>query len=228
MVTLDRAVIAHLDKAGKRFEVLVDPELALELKLGKSVSISRMLAINAIYTDAKKAEKASPAMLQKTFGTDDPEKIAEQIIREGEVQLPTELRRKKIEEKRRQIAALISRQAIDPRTRTPHPLERILNAMESAHVAVDPFKPAEQQVDEVLKAIKNILPISIEQLGLVIEVPAKYSSRVYGMVKEYGTYTDQWMGDKLVIKITIPAGLRERFYSQIGHITEGNVKISER
>ncbi|MEM7819234.1 MAG: ribosome assembly factor SBDS [Candidatus Aenigmatarchaeota archaeon] len=228
MVTVDEAVIAKYEKDGKHFEILVDPELAYELKDGKSVSIQKMLAINAIFTDARKGDRPSNADILKIFGTNDIEKISEFIIKNGEVQLTTEFRRKKIDEKKRQIAALISRFAINPQTRLPHPQERILTAMEQINISIDPFKPAEQQVDNVVKLLKSILPLSLEELTLIVEIPAKYTGRAYGILKEYNVHQDKWLNDgTLVARITIPAGLKENIYRRLGALCEGNLKIEE-
>ena len=228
MVTVDDAIIARYEKDGKHFEILVDAEMAYDLKEGKTVSIQRMVATNFIFTDTRKATKATPADIQKAFGTQDIEKIAEEIVRHGEVQLTTDFRRKKTEEKRKQIAELISKYAINPQTKLPHPQQRILSAMDQARVHVDAFKPAEEQVEGTIKEIKEILPISVEELVLTVEIPARYAGRGYGVVKEYGIEKENWLADgSLVVKITIPAGLKETVFRRLGSLTEGNAKIEE-
>jgi ribosome maturation protein SDO1 len=227
MVTVEKAIIAKLEKEGKKFEILVDPELAYDYRSGKSVSLQKTLAVNQVFHDAKKGDRAGPADLNKAFPGMDILQIADHIIKHGEIQLTTEFRRKKVEEKRKQVATLISRNAIDPRTRVPHPAERILNAMEQARVVIDAFKPAEQQVDDVLKAIRPILPISIEEISLLVEVPAAFSGGISKVVREYGTASEQWSGDRLVIRVKIPAGLKDKFYSQVGNMTKGNARIEE-
>ncbi len=228
MVTIDEAIIAKLVRDGKHFEILVDPDIAYDLKEGKTVSLSRMLAVNEVFTDAKKANRAAPSDVQKAFGTNDIESVAKEIVKHGEVQLTTEFRRRKIEEKKKQIAAFISKNAINPQTKLPHPPERIMTAMEQAHVSVDPFKPADQQVEEIIKAIKSVIPISIEEVSLVVEIPAKYSNRAYGILKEFGIQQDKWLSDgSLIAKITIPAGAKENVYRRLGAVTEGNAKIEE-
>lgn len=228
MVTVDEAIIAKIDKSGKHFEILVDPELAYDLREGKSVSVQRMLATNVICTDSKKGLRASPSDIQAAFGTADVEKIAADIVKHGEVQLTTDFRRKKTEERKKQVVNLIAHNAINPQTRVPHPPERIMAAMEQSHFSVDPFKTAEQQVDDAIKAVKQILPISIEEITLNIEIPAKYSARAYGIVKEYGIEKEAWMGDgSLSVRIKIAAGIKETVYRRLGALTEGNVKIEE-
>jgi len=121
MVTVEDAVIAKIEKGGTHFEVLVDPAIAYDLKEGMAVSLGRMLAVNAVFTDSKKGLRASDKHLQEMFKTDDIEKIARDIVVNGDVQITTEFRRKKIEERKRQIAEFISRNAHNPQTGTPHP-----------------------------------------------------------------------------------------------------------
>ncbi len=227
MVTVEKAIIAKLEKDGKKFEILVDPELAYDYRSGKSVSLQKTLAVNQVFHDAKKGDRAGPSDLQKAFPNMDILQIADYIIKHGEIQLTTEFRRKKVEEKRKQIATLISRNAVDPRTKLPHPIERVLNAMEQARVVIDAFRPAEQQLEDSIKAIRGILPISIEEVSLIVEVPAAFTGGVSKVVREYGPASEQWTGDKLVIRVKMPAGLKDKFYSQIGNLTKGNARIEE-
>jgi len=126
MVTVDEAIIARYEREGKHFEILVDPQIAYDLRGGKSAPISKLLAVNAVFTDTKKGEKASPTDIQSVFGTTDVEKIGEIIVKKGDIQLTTEFRRKKLDEKKKQIASFISKHAMNPQTKLPHPQDRIL------------------------------------------------------------------------------------------------------
>ena len=229
MVTVEKAIIARLEKDGKHFEVLVDPELAYELKEGKSVSLSKMLAVSSVFADSKKGLKSSDSDLENVFSTQEAEKIAEIIVKHGNIQMTTDFRRKKIDEKKRQIAAFISKNAINPQTRLPHPIERILSSIEQSKVSIDPFRPAQEQMEEVISALRPIIPISIEQMVLSVEIPAQYSGRAFGIVKELGTLqSQQWLGNgSLFVKLSIPAGLKEDVFRRLNSITEGNAKIEE-
>src|SRR6266550_41547 len=124
-------------------EILVKPQPALDYKLGKQVPISQVLLIEEIYSDSSKGTRASEEKLQKYFGSTDPQLIAEEVMKSGELQLTTEQRRQLIEEKRRQIVTIITRNAIDPRTGTPHPPLRIEQAMGQVRLSIDPYKSAE-------------------------------------------------------------------------------------
>src|SRR3989442_5194629 len=156
-------VIARIEKAGEKFEVLVKPDAVAKLRDGKEVDVLANLAIDEIFGDAHKGSKASEEKMQEFFGTTEPLEAARQIIKKGEIQLTTEQRREMQEQKRKQIVQYIAQNAINPQTNTPHPPQRIEIAMEEAKVHVDPFKPVEEQVKEGLDALRSPIPIRFGQ-----------------------------------------------------------------
>ena len=224
MISVNKAVVAKLKVKGMNFEILVDPKKAFEFKKGANVSIQEILAYPAIYKDARKGEAARNEDLQKAFGTTDVYKIAEEIVKKGEFSLTTEQKRELIEEKKNQIATLISKRAINPQTNTPHPPQRILNAMEKAGVNIDPFLDAEVQVEKVLKAIKPILPIKFEKVLLQLKIPAEYVGKSYSIITKAGEVkSEEYLGDgSLQVQIEIFSGVQDEFFGKLAEITKGN------
>jgi len=74
-------VVARLEIGGNRFEVLVEPELAFQVKQGKEVDPDELLISEDVYTDVRRGLRASPELLKKAFGTADVKRIAIEIIR---------------------------------------------------------------------------------------------------------------------------------------------------
>ena len=217
-------MIARLHHSGQRFEILVDPNKALEFKKGANVSMDEILAYPAVYKDARTTDTVSEQDLQKAFSTTDIRKIAEKIIKEGELPLTTEQRRQMVEQKRIQIVNIISKKAINPQTNTPHPPQRITNAMEEAGVGVDPFVNAELQVDKILKEIKKILPIKFQKVILQIKIPSQFSGNAYPIVKNTGTIQEeQWLSDgSLQLTIEVLAGIQNELFQKLSSLTHGN------
>ena len=103
-----------------------------------------------------------------------------------------------------------------------------MNAMEQSHINIDPFRPAEQQVEDAIKAIKTILPISMEQVTISIEVSAQYASRSLGIIKQFNIQNQQWLQNgSLVAKVSVPAGVKDTFYRKINAVTDATAKIKE-
>jgi len=225
MISLDKAVIARYDRDGLSFEVYVEPEKARQLKEGQTVPVDDVIVSRDIYCDAKKGKRASDGDMNKIFGTNDFEKILLTILKDGEIQLTTEQKRKMQEEKRKQVMALIARGAVDPQTHMPHPLQRIEIAMEETKVHIDPMKSAESQVETVLSALKPILPIRMETSQIEVHVPASQASRTYGLLKGSNMKKSEWQKDgSLLAVVEMPAGQQESFMDKLHKMTGGNVQ----
>jgi ribosome maturation protein SDO1 len=220
----DKYTIARLTKDNEHFEILVKPEKALDYRIGKIARITEVLATEFIFADANKGTKVSEEQMRKAFETTDPLKIADVILKKGTLQLTTEQRRKMIEDKRRQIIDFISRQAVDPKTNLPHPPLRIENAMEQIRYPIDAHKPVEEQAREIVKLLRPILPLKIEQISVGVHVPAEYSARAYGSIKSFGEIKqEEWRADGSWYGIIeMPAGAYASFLNKLGDITKGN------
>jgi len=219
----DRYTTARITRDGEHFEILVKPQQALDYRLGKKTSMSELLAIDTIFADANKGTKASTEKLKKAFGTLDPLVIAETIITKGQLQLTTDQRRQLTEAKRKQIIAFIARNAMDPKTNMPHPPMRIEQAMEKIHYPIDPFIEAEEQAKDILKLLRPILPIKMENVNVEISIPTEYAARAYGTAKGYGTLKrDEWRADgSWHGVIEMPAGSYRPLLEKLGEITRG-------
>ncbi len=226
MVSVDEATHARLTRNGIHFEVMVDPDLALRFRKGEAVPIEDVLASRDIFTDARKGDRASEEDLSAAFGKADHATIASSIIKHGELQLTTEQRRRFADEKRRKIADIISRQGIDPKTKLPHPQQRILNAMEEARVSVDPFKPAEEQLKDVLEKIQSVIAISLERVEISIIVPMSHAGKASSHIREIAPLKkEEWRNDSWLAVIEIPAGIQSDVYSRINSVTGGTAEV---
>jgi len=226
LVSLDKAVIARMHKGADRFEVLVDPHLAESMHEGKDVDVLSALAIDAIFSDSKKGTHAPVESLQKHFNTTDIVIIAKEIILKGEMQLTTEQRREMQEQKKKRIVDMIVRNAMDPKTKMPHPRTRIELAMEEAKIHIDPFKSVNQQVKTVLEVLRPIIPISMEQVRISVKIPPEYVGKAYGAVRNTGTLErEDWQSDGSWLGIVkLPAGMQSDFYDRLNTLTKGNVE----
>lgn len=225
MVSLDDAVIARLKKGEEHFEVLVDPYAAADLIDGKEIDIIQILAIDAIFKDSKKGTHAPEETIKEKFGTDDIAEIAKQIVLNGDIQLTTEQRHKMQKNKKNRIIETISRNAMDPKTKAPHPRQRIELAMDEAGVHVDPFKPVSEQVKTIIEALRPLIPISMEHVRISVKIPPEHIGKAYGVARNYGTLErEEWQSDGSWIGIIkIPAGMQTDFYDKLNDVTKGNV-----
>jgi ribosome maturation protein SDO1 len=223
----EKYTIARFSKDKVHFEILVKPNKALDYRNGKLKGISEVLATDQIFTDANKGKKASEEQMRITFDTVDSNRIADIILKKGILQLTTEQRRKMIDNKRKQIIDFISRQAVDPKTRLPHPPLRIENAMEQIRYPIDPYKSLEEQAKDIIKLLRPILPLKIEQISLSVTIPVQYAARAYGSIKNFGAIRkEEWRSDGSwngIIELS--AGAYASFLNKLGNITKGTGEI---
>lgn len=222
----EKFTVARITIGTEHFEVLVKPEKAFDYRLGKIAAITEVLVTETIFSDANKGTRVAEENLRKAFGTTDGLKIAETILKKGTLQLTTEQRRKMTEEKRKQVIDFISRQAVDPKTNLPHPPLRIENAMEQIHYPIDPFKPVEEQAKDIIKLLRPILPIKMENVNVEVRIPTEHAARAYGMIKGYGTLKkDEWRADGSWHGIIeMPAGAYAPLLEKLGEMTRGTAE----
>ncbi|MGB9748741.1 MAG: ribosome assembly factor SBDS [Candidatus Woesearchaeota archaeon] len=218
--------LAMLKKQGHQFQIVIDADKAVEYKQGNA-DIRDVLKSEHVYADAEKGMLASENAIKEIFGTNDVLKIAETILKEGEIQFTADYRRKLLEQKTNRIVDLISKNAINPQTKLPHPPDRIRNAIEEAKVKIDMFKKPEDQVKEIVKRISAIIPIRIENIVIKIKIPVNYAAKCYSIIKSFSSIrNEEWLSDgSLSVTVEIPAGLKENFMDKLNKITHGSLEL---
>jgi len=221
---LKNNVIARFESHGERFEIIISPDAIERIREGGPLEMDD-LASEIIFSDAKKGNKASEDKMEEVFNTNSTEEIAKTIIIKGDVQLTTEQRHKMQKNKRNRIIDTIVRNAMDPKTKAPHPRQRIELAMEEAGVHVDPFKPVKEQVKTTIEALQPLIPLSMESIRISVKIPPEYIGKSYGLVRNIGSLEQEdWQSDGSWIGIVrLPAGMQTDFYDKLNDLTKGNV-----
>ncbi len=217
-------VTARLEKNGKRYEIEVDCDKAIEIREGRSSDIDSALLVDKVFKDIKKGEVAGN--LQRELGTEDVRKIALKIIKEGEVQLSTSYRQKQAEMLKNRIINKIAGMAIDINTNLPIPRQRIELAMKDVHHNFDVNKPENEQFDEVLQKLKKILPIKLGEFNYSVEVPIQYANDVMLYLKRLTNIKDNTRNNNLlVVNFSVKAGNENELLSKLKSVTHGSVNI---
>jgi ribosome maturation protein SDO1 len=227
MVNVEKAVVAKLKKGGSNFEVLVDCDLAVELKEGKDIEMSDVLAVEEIFSDSKKGLKASENQVKQLFNTDNVADAAREIIIDGVVQITAAHKAKLLDEKRKRIINLIHMNGVNPKTKLPYPPTLIESAFREAKINVNEFDSVERQVQAILKKIQAVLPITFETKDISVQVPAKFASKAFPLIKNWGNLVkNEWQSDgSWNGLIEIPAGLQDEFFDKVNALTHGDAVL---
>ena len=216
MVSLDNSVLARMEKGGKRYELLVDPEMVDDFKNNPdSVNIDDFLAMDEVFHDARGGERPTEEAIDNTFGTQDILEIAKTILNKGSIQLTTNQRKAIVEKMRQKIIHHIHSQAVDPKTKSPHPVTRIELALEESRYSVDPFKKLELQIKDAVDKLKVLIPLSFETMRLAFKVPGSAYGSAMRVLRNYHV-KDGWLEDGTwACVIEIPAGMKGEIIGQI-------------
>ena len=228
MISLEDAVTARLESHGARFEVLIDPDAALEIKRDEfDGELEDVIAAEDVFEDASRGDRPAETDLEDVFDTTEPLEIIPEVIKRGEIQITAEQRREMQEQKRKQLINTIARNAVNPQMDdAPHPPERIERALEEAGFRIDPMEPVSEQVDEALEDLRPVIPIRFDEVTIAVQLPADYAGSGQAEVRQYGELErEEWQSDgSWVGVITFPAGLQNDFYDMVNELTSGEAE----
>jgi len=221
-------ITARLRIKNKDFEILVDCDKALAFRKTGVGGIDNVLATTQVFLDLKKGNKAGIKDLEEAFGTSEISKVATQILKNGEIELPIEYRKKMRDEKRRQVIEWLAKNCADPRTGLPHPPMRIESALEQAKVKIDENKSAEDQISEIIHALQPIMPIKIEVKKFAVKIPSMYTGKIYSIIQGTKKEKEEWLEDgSMKITVELPAGIQMEFFDKINGLTHGSAIVEE-
>ena len=227
MVSLEDAVIARLESGGHRFEILIDPNEAQSYKEGEEIDWEDSIAVDGVWADSAKGERSPENILDEFFGSSDLIEIYKKILTEGTIQLTSEQKKEMIDNKRKQILSHIVANAMNPQTGGAHPPQRIENAIVEAKYNFDPIRSVEKQVEDIVRKIRPLIPISFEKVKAAVKIPAIHVGKCYGQISGLGTIENEeyqsdgsWIG---IVKMS--AASYNELENLLGSVTKGSAEL---
>jgi ribosome maturation protein SDO1 len=242
-------IVANIKLAGRKFEILVDPDKAWDLKKNirvfqkdkeretnrsykvtvddvlelSKVPMQEIMQGHLVFEDIRRGEKMSEEFMVEAFGTEDIRRIIAEILLNGELQLTKEQREKFISEKKKQLLSLLIKNCVNPQTNKPHPQARIEKALEEAKVNIDPFTPIEDQLTDIIRSLKTVIPIKMERAVLSLSVPAEFTGKAYNLITTLASISKENWKDNGVLEcvVELPAGMQVEFLDKINKLTRG-------
>lgn len=227
MDTSDAITVQYKD--GKQFEILVDPDLAKEVKMeGKDHDIQRLLFVQEVFEDAGEGERASADELEEEFGTRQLMEAAEKIFEKGKMQLTTDQKAEIREDKWKQLVNMIARRAQDPKTGNPHPPQRVENALDEAGFHVNWDSNVEEEFDDAIDLLRPIIPISLDEKTVALRIPVDNAGQAYDRIQQVAEVEEeQWGNEYFTARLTLPAGVLSELMEELQDMTSGQTEMKE-
>ncbi|MFW9826383.1 MAG: ribosome assembly factor SBDS [Candidatus Thorarchaeota archaeon] len=251
-IDLGGYIIGRIENSGRVFEMLMDPEKAWDAKKyireeinkrlregqnksrltvdeilnDQNIDLELIFESFAVFEDLRRGKKATDGDMEAIFGTTDGVIISAHILLDGEIHWTQAQREEERQKKLKQIISIISKNAINPQNKKPHPYQRIEKAIEEAKVKIDLMRSVEEQIDDIVKSIRTIIPIRIEQVEMAIKIPTAFTAKGYNIVAQYVQIKkEEWQSDgSWVAVVSLPAGLQMELIDKLNKLTHGRVQ----
>ncbi|KAL7422921.1 hypothetical protein Q5752_002218 [Cryptotrichosporon argae] len=185
-IKLTNVSIVRMKKGGKRFEIACYKNKANEFRSGIETDLSEVLQIEQVFSNVPKGQVAKKEDWAKAFATEDINKVIEEILRKGELQVNNLERTHQLSSLSREIATLVTEMTVDPTTGRKHTVGMVEKAMVEAGYSVKPDKTAKAQALELIRTLAagDTLPVRRVRMRVRVTMPAKDGKRIKDKVVE--------------------------------------------
>ncbi|XP_052866613.1 ribosome maturation protein SBDS [Anopheles cruzii] len=208
-IRLTNVAVVRMKKSGKRFEVACYKNKVLSWRNGTEKDLDEVLQTVAVFNNVSKGEVAKKEELQKAFGTDNVTEICKEILTKGELQVSEKERQDQLESMFKEIATNVADKCVNPETKRPYPVSIIEKSMKDIHYSIKPHRNAKQQALDVIRLLKESIPLERAKMRLKLTLPAKDAKRFKERISRVSstvTESEKWEGERLVLTCLIDPG----------------------
>lgn len=139
--------------------------------------MDEVLQTHTVFANVSKGQVAKKEDLIKAFGKDDHTEICKEILAKGELQVSDKERHNHLDALFKDIAATVADKCINPELKRPYPVTTIEKAMKDVHYSVKPNQNAKQQALQVIKLLKETLPLERAQMRMQVVFKGKETKK---------------------------------------------------
>lgn len=158
-IRLTNVAVVRMKRGGKRFEIACYKNKVISWRDKTETDLDEVMQTVNVFTNVSKGAVAKKEDLIKCFGHCEIEKICKEILDKGELQISEKERHNQLESAAKDIATIISEKCINSETKRPFPVSIIEKSMKQIHYSINPKKNTKQQALDVMKKLKEVLPI---------------------------------------------------------------------
>jgi len=169
-IRLTNVAVVRMKKFGIRFEIACYKNKVQSWRAETEKDLSEVLQTETVFTNVSKGQVAKKDDLMKAFGKDNQVEICKEILAKGELQVSEKERHANLDSTFKEIATMCADKCVNPETNRPYPVTIIEKAMKDAHYSIKPNKNVKSQALDVIKLLKEKMPIEKAQMRVKITV----------------------------------------------------------
>lgn len=132
--------------------------------------LGEVLQTETVFNNVSKGQVAKKEDLMKAFGKSDHVEICKEILEKGELQVSEKERSATLESTFKEIATMVADKTVNPETNRPYPVTIVEKSMKDAHYSIKPNKNVKSQALDVIKLLKEHIPIEKAQMRVKIQI----------------------------------------------------------
>lgn len=132
--------------------------------------LSEVLQTETVFSNVSKGQVAKKEDLIKAFGKDNQVEICKEILAKGDLQVSEKERHSNLESAFKEIATMVADKCVNPETNRAYPVTIIEKGMKDAHYSIKPNKNVKSQALDVIKLLKEHMPIEKAQMRVKIMI----------------------------------------------------------
>ncbi|XP_003385195.1 PREDICTED: ribosome maturation protein SBDS-like [Amphimedon queenslandica] len=222
-IRLTNVAIVRIKKGGKRFEIACYKNKVVSWRNKVEKDIDEVLQTHTVFNNVSKGQVAKRDDLASAFGTEDQTEICKTILSKGELQISERERQSQLESLFRDISTIVADKCVNPDTKRPYTVGMIERAMKDVHYAVKPTRSAKQQSLDVIRLLKDHMPLERARMRLKLVLPVKEARKVREKIVGLLASVEQedWRPQLEIVCLIDPGRFRE-----IDEIVRGDTKGS--
>lgn len=215
--------VVRIKKGGKRFEIACYKNKVVSWRQGVEKDLDEVLQTHTVFTNVSKGEVAKKEDLTKAFGKDDQTEICKEILSKGELQVSDKERHSALDSTFKEIATIVADKCVNPETKRPYPVSIIEKCMKDIHYSIKPNRNAKQQALDVIRALKEAIPLERAMMKLKLEASGKDVKALHEKIAKIAVgIEDTWSGDSLSMTCCIDPGKFREIDEMVRHDTKGH------
>lgn len=208
-IRLTNVAVVRMKRGGKRFEIACYKNKVISWRSKIEKDIDEVMQTVNIFTNVSKGAVAKKEDLIKCFGHDNMKKICEEILDKGELQVSEKERQVQLESSFKDVATIVSEKCINPETKRPYPVSIIEKSMKSIHFSINPKRNNKQQALDVIKKLKDVLPIERCMMKLRIVSSKKNKQKILDLASDVESQVVDESGNLEIICSIDPGHFRQ-------------------
>ncbi|XP_017773436.1 PREDICTED: ribosome maturation protein SBDS [Nicrophorus vespilloides] len=227
-IRLTNVAVVRTKKAGKRFEIACYRNKVISWRNNVEKDIDEVLQTHTVFTNVSKGQVAKKEDLVKAFGKDDQTEICKEILQKGELQVSDKERHSHLDALFKDIASTVADKCVNPEIKRPYTVTTIEKAMKDIHYSVKPNQNAKQQALQVIKLLKDSIPIERAQMRLQVIFRGKETKKWKDKlvkIQSIEVEKEDRVEDQLSVVFLIDPGFYKEVDEMIRHETKGTAML---